>query len=240
MTKGAWLALDAASSRLTVAVERTDGRVAERHLDGPRRHAAQVLVLIDEVLSECGITPREIGAVLSGDGPGSFTGLRVATSVAKALVWRRDDVAWYTASSLLSRIALTEEDGARVLAVSDALRGELYAGCWDVQRGRVEQVDPPARAMHPEDLARFGTPHVVAGTVPDALRDAVALATGRPLVDALPDARNLLALRYRAGGVTRVEDPVAWHPEYGRPAEAQVVWERKRGHALPDPGHTAR
>lgn len=240
MTNGVWLALDAASPRLTVAAECPDGTIATRQLDGPRRHTAQVLVLIDEVLSECGITPREIGAVLSGDGPGSFTGLRVATSVAKALVWQRSDVAWYTASSLLSRVTLGADAAVRVLALSDALRGELYAGCWDVKHGSVTQVDPPARAMRPEDLTRFGAVDVVAGTVPEALRNAVTAATGRPLGDALPDARNLLALRHRAGGVTRVEDPVAWHPEYGRPAEAQVVWERKRGRALPDPGHTAR
>jgi tRNA threonylcarbamoyladenosine biosynthesis protein TsaB len=216
--------------------------VAGRHLDGSRHHTAQVLVLIDEVLTECGAEPRDIGAVISGDGPGSFTGLRVAASVAKALVWHREDVTWHTGSSLLSRIPL----GAghrRVVAVSDALRGELYAGCWELADGEVRAIDPPARAVRPDHLARFGAVDLVVGSIPEALVPDVARVTGQPPVTgevALPDARRLLALREWRGGLAVVHEPGTWHPEYGRPAEAQVVWERKHGVPLPDPGHSSR
>jgi tRNA threonylcarbamoyladenosine biosynthesis protein TsaB len=235
------LALDAASSRLTIAAERA-GTVAARHLDGSRHHTAQVLVLIDEVLTACGAVPRDIGAVISGEGPGSFTGLRVAASVAKALVWRREDVTWHTGSSLLARIPL-EAGHRRVLALSDALRGEVYAGCWELGDGAIRAIDPPARAVRPEELSRFGAVDLVVGSIPDALVPDVARVTAKAPVTgeaALPDARRLLALRDWRGGLVAVHEALTWHPEYGRPAEAQVVWERKHGIPLPDPGHSSR
>lgn len=236
------VALDAASSRLTLAVER-EGTVAARHLDGARQHTAQVLTLLDAALGEVGASVREVTAVITGDGPGSFTGLRVASSVAKALAWGRAEVEWLTGPSLLTRVPLDEGEPRRVLALSDALRGELYAGCWQLGAGAVTAVDPPARAMPPHALAGFGAMDAVVGTIPEALVGAVRAATGvEPVTGeaALPDARRLLALRHWRGGLARVADPGRWHPEYGRPAEAQAVWERKHGKPLPDPGHTAR
>lgn len=238
---GVTLALDAASSRLSVAA--TDGaRIAERRLDGARQHTRDVLQLVDAVLEECGATPQSIDTVLTGNGPGSFTGLRVVSAVAKGLVWGRPAVSWWVAPSLLTRVPL-EGAPRRVLAVSDALRGELYAGAWRLEPGVVTPIGPAPAAMRPADLARFGAVDLVVGTIPDDLVDAVATATGRsPLRgdDALPRAGRLLALRPWRGGLTAVVDPATWQPEYGRPAEAQAVWERRHGRPLPVAGHTPR
>lgn len=229
------LAFDAATDRCTVAA--TDGRrVASRFVDGSRQHAAALLGLIGESLAEIGASPSDVDAVITGDGPGSFTGLRVATAVAKAIAWRRS-VTWNTAPSLLIRAAAhAPPGGGAVLALSDALRGELYAGCWTITAGQVRAIGPTPRAMRPETLATFGTVDVVVGTIPAACLDAVTIATGlRPItgVDALPDARALLALREVPGAVNRVDSPEAWEPDYGRPAEAQAAWEREHGRPLP-------
>ena len=50
---------------------------------------------------------------------------------------------------------------------------------------------------------------------------------------ALPDARTLLTLSNIPGATTVVADVAGWQPEYGRPAEAQVLWERAHGRELP-------
>src|SRR6185312_15372611 len=78
------LAFDTATDRCTVAA--TDGQqIAHRFVDGARRHAGALLGLIDESLQELNATPAEIASVIMADGPGSFTGLRVAAAVANAL-----------------------------------------------------------------------------------------------------------------------------------------------------------
>lgn len=236
------LALDSATERLSLAV--SDGhREVARQLDGPRNHARGVLTLAGELLAEFGAGPRDVTLVLTGDGPGSFTGLRVATAVAKALAWGRPAVTWRTAPSLLIRAAgHRPAGGGAVLALADALRGELYAGCWRFGPDGAVTTEEPPRTVTPEDLGRYVSADVVVGTIPERLRGAVREATGRePIVGeaALPDARRLVWLAGCAGGTVAVADPARWQPEYGRPAEAQAVWERKHGRPLPDPSRHA-
>lgn len=229
------LAFDTTTDRCTVAA--TDGeRTAVRMIDGARRHAAAILSLIDATLAELDAAPTAIGQVITGDGPGSFTGLRVAASVAKALTWKRS-AEWRTAPSLLVRAAAHATAGSTtVLALSDALRGELYAGCWEFTAAGVIARGVAPRAMQPEALAAFGSIDVVVGTIPAPLLDRVRSATGREPIGgeaALPDARLLLHLATLPGGTTLVADPATWQPDYGRPAEAQAVWERTHGKELP-------
>lgn len=236
------LGFDTATDRCTVAA--TDGtRVVHAFVDGSRRHAAAILGLIETTLREIGGGVADIRRVVSGDGPGSFTGLRVAASVAKALTWQRD-VEWWVAPSLLVRaVAHTPPGGGVVLALSDALRGELYAGCWTIGTSTVELLGATPRAMTPESLRAGRRFDVVVGSIPVALLDAVRAATGcEPIIgDAgLPDARHLLALVDTPGAVTRVVDPANWEPVYGRPAEAQAVWERTHGTELPTAPGIAR
>ena len=124
--------------------------------------------------------------------------------------------------------------GGNVLALSDALRGELYAGCWQITPGHVALRGAAPRAVPPESLASAGG----RGTRvdPAALIDAVAHATERQPItgpDALPDARTLLMLGNIPGATTAVHDAAGWQPDYGRPAEAQVLWERAHGRELP-------
>src|SRR5690606_15227704 len=116
----------------------------------------------------------------------------------------------------LARIPLAGEAGKAgpagntILTLSDALRGELYAGCWRLEHATVTRVGQPPRAMTPEQLATFGRVDRVLGTIPDALVDRVHAATGiDPVVGdaALPDARNLIALLEWQGGAARVDDP---------------------------------
>ena len=230
------LAFDTASDRLTVAA--TDGStVSHRHLDGARSHAGLILSLLDEVLSELGAVPRDVTVLVTGDGPGSFTGLRVSSAVAKALAWERR-IEWRTAPSLLVRAAAhVRPGGSTVLAFSDALRGDVYAGCWQIGAEGVVAVGPPPHAAAPGTLvAAFGNPDLVVGTAPEPIHTAIELAMGCTVIggeDALPDARTLLALAPLVGGTILVSDPASWEPVYGRPAEAQAVWERTHGRPLP-------
>jgi tRNA threonylcarbamoyladenosine biosynthesis protein TsaB len=203
-----------------------------------------VLALANEVLGELGAGPADLGRVLTGDGPGSFTGLRVAAAVAKALAWRRPELVWRTAPSLLIRaMGHAPDGGGTVLALSDALRGELYAGCWRLAAGRVERVGGAPRTVSPGQLGQYLPVDVVVGSFPERLRDDVVLATGREPITgeaALPDARRLLDLDGWSGGTEPVVDTDRWQPTYGRPAEAQAVWERKHGRPLPDPSRPPR
>jgi hypothetical protein len=97
--------------------------------------------------------------------------------------------------------------------------------------------------MAPGSLGAFPGVDVVVGSMPPGLVPAVAAATGcEPITGevALPDARSLLALAPLAGATTLVCDAAHWQPDYGRPAEAQAVWERAHGRGLPTASGHAR
>jgi hypothetical protein len=134
----------------------------------------------------------------------------------------------WTAPSLLV-CAAAAPHGETVLAVSNALRGELFAAAYRIRPGIVETLLPPT-VITPIELRARG-PH------PDRTVGPAAATLGAE--PTWPDAADLLGLIGQAGGVTRIADPAAWAPEYGRPAEAQTQWERTHGRPLADPPRSA-
>jgi tRNA threonylcarbamoyl adenosine modification protein YeaZ len=224
-----WLALDTATDRASLALGLPGTVLAEESLFGARRQAAELLPMLDRCLARAGASLAALEGIVLADGPGSFTGLRVGASVAKALVHHRGLALW-TAPSLLGLAAASGDDGALVLALSDALRGELFAGAWRVFPARVDTVLSPGVFAPDELRARLPGPGRVVGP-------AAAQLGATPT---WPRAAALLSLVGRAGALTRVTDPAAWEPSYGRPAEAQAKWERAHGRPLPDPARPER
>ena len=222
------LALDAASDRLSVAADRSGGVVEERSLLGARSHAGALLTLVDEVLAALSAKRRDITLVAVGDGPGSFTGLRVSFAAAKAIVG--DRLPLVTAPSLLTRAAEAAQPGERVLAIAGALRGEVYAGAWRLDLpDSIETLLAP-RTVGPSDLPLLPSVDRIVGDGPAELTRSLGTVT-----PALPSAAVLLRLIDVGGGAAPVSDPLLFEPTYGRPAEAQAKWERDHGRPLPDP-----
>jgi len=211
-----WLALDTATSHASVAVGNAAADAAEESLDGARQHARAIIPMIGAALAVRGTTLDGVTGVVLADGPGSFTGLRVAASVAKGLVSTRG-LPLRTAPSLMVRAAAIAVDGEAVLVSSDALRGDRYAAAYRFAGSRVETLLSPA-------------------VIPGATLGALAASLGARVAEAgPPSAAWLLELLGREGGTVAVSNAESWEPVYGRPAEAQAKWEREHGHRLPDP-----
>jgi tRNA threonylcarbamoyl adenosine modification protein YeaZ len=232
-----WLALETATDRASVAIGEGAADAVEEHLSGARRHAGALLPMIEAVLRRRGVKLDTVRGVVVSDGPGSFTGLRVGASVGKALAHARGLPLW-TAPSLMVRAAGAAAGGSRVvLAVSDALRGEVYAGAFRFEPGRVATVLEPG-VWRPESLAGLDLRvDALVGEVPPPARAALEHSTGLGLVgppEGSPRATRLIALVETEGGAHPVDDVSGWEPVYGRPAEAQARWEMAHGRPLPD------
>ncbi len=232
-----WLALETATNRASVAVGAGVEDAVEEHLTGARRHAGALLPMIEAVLRRRGATLDQITGVLVSDGPGSFTGLRVGVSIGKALA-RARGLPLRVAPSLLVRAAgVVGNRDALVLAVSDALRGDVYAMAARFAGGRVT-VEVEAGVWRPERLAEAAIrPDLLVGDVPDSAAAVLERWSGRRMIvppEGAPSAGRLIALATMEGGARRVEDVGGWEPVYGRPAEAQARWETAHGRPLPD------
>jgi tRNA threonylcarbamoyladenosine biosynthesis protein TsaB len=230
------LAIETATDRASVALGASAAAAVERDLTGARRHAAELLPMIAGLLREAGATLDDVTALVLSDGPGSFTGLRVGASVAKALVQTRGLPLW-TAPSLMVRASGAARPGATVLAVANALRGELYAAAYRFEGGAVHCVLAPS--VHRPDRLVTGAlrPDILVGEAPEPIVLALERWAGSALIappEGAPRARELLGLVGRPGGAARIDAVQGWEPVYGRPAEAQARWETAHGRPLPD------
>jgi tRNA threonylcarbamoyl adenosine modification protein YeaZ len=228
------LAIDTVTDRLSVALGTSMRDALTASVDGARRHTSALLPAIDALLLRVGRKRAEISAVLLADGPGSFTGLRVGAAVAKALALA-GNVEVRVGPSLQARAAHVAQEGEVVVAVSDALRGEVYAGAWIWLPEAVETILP--LAAHRPDMLRQMLPHpdVLVGEVPSAARPDFEGWARRSEVSVPVEAAWLFELATWPGAMVRVVDPNAWEPEYGRPAEAQARWEAQHRRPLPHP-----
>ena len=237
------LALDTTTDRLTLALARPGEPVLERKLDGARRHAAALLPLIEALLHQAGIGFGEVERIAMADGPGGFTGLRVGAALVKALARARPGLEVWSASTLMVRAAaVAPPGGARVLVVTSALRGELYAAVYRMALPTSVRTEMAPVITTVESLHRIG-PDLVVADAPDRLVERLADQYAVPLVRggaSLPQAIRLLTLLDAEGGAVRIEKLDDWEPNYGRPAEAQARWEAAHGRALSDPASGAR
>ena len=230
------LAIETATDRASVALGVPGADPLEENVAGARRHAATLVPMIQSLLRRAGASLDDVTGIVLSDGPGSFTGLRVGASVAKALVQARSLPLW-VAPSLLVRAAGAARADELVLAVAGALRGEVYAAAYRFLPERIHTELAPS-VRRPDQLVHGGfTPAVVVGEAPADIIAVLEGWVGRPVIgppDGSPHATRLLGLVGRAGGARRVEAVSEWEPVYGRPAEAQARWEMAHGRPLPD------
>jgi tRNA threonylcarbamoyladenosine biosynthesis protein TsaB len=230
------LAIETATDQASVALGVPGADALEENLGGARRHAAALLPMIQRLLLRAGASLDDVRGIVLSDGPGSFTGLRVGASTAKALVQARNLPLW-VAPSLLVRAAGVAQDGSVVLAISSALRGEVYAGGYRFVGDRIHAELMPS-VRKPEDLIGGSlTVDLLVGEAPAEILSALEKWTGRPIIGppvGSPHAAHLLGLVGRHGGARRVDPAAEWEPVYGRPAEAQARWEIAHGRPLPD------
>ena len=120
------LAIETATESCSVALWH-QGRVLERSELAPRRHAELVLPMAEALLAEAGLSRRSLDGIAVGRGPGAFTGVRLAISVAQGLALGLD-LPVVPVSSLAALALDAPDNGAAVLAAIDARMGEVYVG----------------------------------------------------------------------------------------------------------------
>lgn len=151
------LALDTATQACSTALVTADAAIT-REIFTERGHAEHILSMVDAVLAEAGIGLNEVGALAFGRGPGAFTGVRLAASVAQGLAFAAQlPVVPISDLSAIAQRALDEElQLEHVLVCQDARMQEVYWACFDRDAhglatlvgaenvGPAGEVEPPA------------------------------------------------------------------------------------------------
>lgn len=116
------LALDTSTEFCSAALW-LDGAVSADGVQAGQRHSELLLPMIDGLLVQAGVTLADLDAIAFGEGPGSFTGLRIACGVAQGLAFGADK----PVVGIGTLLALAEASGARTAACClDARMQEVY------------------------------------------------------------------------------------------------------------------
>ena len=140
------LAFDTSTEALAVALQWAGGQRAWNG-EGGAQASVRLLPTVQRLLDEAGLTLADVDAIAFGHGPGAFTGLRTACSVAQGLAFGADKPVLPIDSLLI----VAEDERARrglppaleVAVAMDARMGELYAARYDWAGGRWQVLQAP-------------------------------------------------------------------------------------------------
>lgn len=152
------LAVETATEACSAALL-VDGEISSRFEIAPRRHAEIILPMCESLLAEAGIALAQLEVIAFGRGPGSFTGVRIAASVAQGLAFGLElPVVPVSTLAALAQEVIAEAGASKVFAAIDARMSEVYWGCYvrdgqgfarlvgEEHVGKPEQITPPSES----------------------------------------------------------------------------------------------
>lgn len=150
------LALDTSSLACTVALQ-TDGAIIERHEELPREHTRLLVPMIGDVLAEAGLALRDLDAIVLGNGPGSFIGMRIAASVAQGMAHGAGlNIVPVSSLAVIAAQVFAETDATSVIVAQDAHMNEVYLGGFDKDATGLPRVSLPERLHGTAPLEGIG------------------------------------------------------------------------------------
>lgn len=231
------LAIDTSLAAGSVAAADDDG-VAERPLGAAGDHARLLTAALEDVARRRGWRVGQADLVAVVRGPGSFTGLRVGVSTAKAIAWAAEArLVGVSGFAVVARLAarIAGWHDAPIAIPFEAGRGDVFAalatpaaepGGWRVE---------PARLLRAEDwIAALPPGTRVSGPALERLAAGVAARQSivAPTAAWFPTAGEAAALGDLLAAAGACDDAGTLQPDYLRPSYAE---ERAAG-----PGETAR
>ncbi|RRD31225.1 tRNA (adenosine(37)-N6)-threonylcarbamoyltransferase complex dimerization subunit type 1 TsaB [Streptococcus minor] len=210
------LAMDTSSQALAVALLDAGSLVAEVTLNIKKNHSISLMPAVDFLVESVGWKPTDLDRIVVAQGPGSYTGLRVAVATAKTLAYALK-IELVGVSSLYALTAGHSLSGL-VVPIMDARRNHVYAGFYD--KGQAVMED--AHLAFVEVLERVASVNHVTfvGEVAHFRSQIEAYLPQASIVETLPSAFEIGKL-----GQHLPATPVdAFVPHYLKRVEAEENW----------------
>jgi tRNA threonylcarbamoyladenosine biosynthesis protein TsaB len=205
--EGLILALDASTYEGSVAVLRESRVLGQAVVAMRGKDEERLMPAVADSLASAGASPSDVAAIVCGGGPGSFTSLRIAASIAKGFAHARGLPLFAVPSFALAAV---EAGVGKWCLTMDALRGEVFIAAFEWSGSTLTSVGDFPRIVAERDVEK------------------IAATFGLQVRRANPHARAVAPL---FGQIARdgAADLARWEPDYGRLAEAQVRWEAIHG-----------
>jgi len=125
------LAFDTSNQPMSVAVVEDEKILMEQIINIKRNHSVQLMPAIDEALKQVKLTIEDIDRIAVASGPGSYTGLRIAITIAKSLAWAKDiELVGVSSLKVVAGNRFDENTGEMIIPIFDARRQNIYTGLY--------------------------------------------------------------------------------------------------------------
>ena len=219
-----YLAFDTSGAVGSVAVSRGGEVLAYATLDEKFQHAARLVPTIDRVMRAAQLSRADLAGVVVGEGPGSFTGVRVAGATAKGLTHALGVPLWPVSS--LGAAALAIDVGPYRYALFDARSDRVYGACYGVGKAGVQVLTEPHGGSLREVLdADLPSGVTFVGEGAHVHRAAIEAAGFGVAADGAATPHAVGLIRYLASSTDfePVERGGGWEPRYVREWEAKAT-----------------
>lgn len=215
------LAFDSSSKALSVALVDNDVLLGEITLNLKKNHSTTLMTSVDFLMHQSAVEASELDRIVVAQGPGSYTGLRLAATVGKTLAYslNKDIVG---VSSLFAIARRLKTDRA-VVPVMDARRGNAYAALYQEDK----EVVIGQHYVFRDFLANLdkNLPLVFTGETENFVADIEA--AGFTNFEIIEDSLDKLPSAYQIALFGKNLKPVAVHgfaPNYLKKVEAEEKW----------------
>lgn len=218
------LAFDTSTNILTIAVFDKDAVLASYHNDVGIQHSKVLVSTIDEVLTSAGVKLSEIDLICAGMGPGSFTGLRIASATVKGFASAINaKVIGVPTMDAIVMNALGRS--GRVAPLMDARKSKVYTCIYDLTGSSFTAATEHMLLTADEVLAALKERTVFFGDGVDKYKeklDGCEFAEAADDIDWFPKAENIgkIAIERFSG---RGDDPAYLEPMYLHEKECNIT-----------------
>ena len=133
------LAFETSAKAASVALLEDGKLLGEGYQNTGLTHSQTLMVMAENLLSQCGKTVEDVTAAAVAAGPGSFTGVRIGVAAAKGFAWGRE-IPCYGVSTLEAMALSLGAYQGYVCPCMDARRSQAYNALFYVNRGVLERV----------------------------------------------------------------------------------------------------
>ncbi|MCK5819422.1 MAG: tRNA (adenosine(37)-N6)-threonylcarbamoyltransferase complex dimerization subunit type 1 TsaB [Psychromonas sp.] len=149
------LCVDTSTQACSVAILRQSEitqRIFNQFIIAPREHTLKILPMVHAVLKDAGLLLSAIDIIAYGQGPGSFTGVRIGVSIAQGLAFGIDKkMVGVSTLQAMAQQAYALKNVSAVYSAIDARMGEVYFAHYQRQNNLMVLIDEEL-VIKPDDL----------------------------------------------------------------------------------------
>ena len=209
------LAFDTSSKALSLAILEDKQVLAETMINIKKNHSITLMPAIDFLMASVDWTPKDLDRIVVAEGPGSYTGLRIAVATAKTLAHTLN-IELVGMSSLLALVPYQQE--GLFVPLMDARRNNVYAGFYENAKPVMPEAHLPFEQVI--ELIKGASQVTFVGEVGPFVEQIQEHLPRTNFKETLPNAANLALLAWDKEADS-LHDFV---PNYLKRVEAEENW----------------